>query len=242
MRIALLSDIHSNLAALDAILADARTRGHDATWVTGDLVGYGPDPDAVVERLAALDARCVMGNHDAAACGLTPLKAFNDLAAKAVTWTRYSSSDATRSYLAALPRVREENGFTLVHGTLRDPIWEYMDKVDVALVHLKLLSTPFGAVGHTHHQLAVTLVDGRAKPFVPDEDVAVALGERPMVINAGGAGQPRDGDTRVGYAIVDLEARDVRFFRVPYDIAATQERMRAVGLPEPLAERLARGR
>lgn len=241
MRVALLSDIHSNLAALDAILAHAKSLGHDATWVTGDLVGYGPDPDAVVERLEGLDARCVMGNHDAAACGLTPLKAFNDLAGKAATWTRYSTSDATRAYLAALPRVREEAEFTLVHGTLRDPIWEYMDRVDVAAAHLRLLSTPYGAIGHTHRQLTVTLVNGRAKPLIPDEDTDVPL-EPAMVINAGGAGQPRDGDPRVGYAIIDLETRNVRFFRVPYDIAATQERMRAAGLPEPLAARLGVGR
>ena len=242
MRVALLSDIHSNLAALDAILAHAGELGHDAMWVTGDLVGYGPDPDAVVARVAELDARCVMGNHDAAACGLTPLSDFNDLAARAAMWTRYNTTDATRAYLAGLPRVREEGDFTLVHGTLRNPIWEYMDKADVAAAHLQLLTTPFGAVGHTHRQIAVNLVNGKVRALAPEEGNDVALDGPPMVINAGGAGQPRDGDPRVGYAMLDLEARHVRFFRLPYDIEATQQRMRSAGLPEPLAARLGVGR
>lgn len=243
VRVALLSDVHSNLAALDAILAHAAEEGNDALWVTGDLVGYGPDPDAVVERLAGLDALCVMGNHDAAACGLAPLKDFNELAAKAVAWTGDHMSEATRAYLVTLPRVRREGEFTLVHGTLRDPIWEYMDKRDVARAHLELMETPYGAVGHTHVQIVASLeAPGRLVATNPTEDEEYPLGVGPTVINAGGAGQPRDHDPRVGYAIVDTARRSVRFFRVPYDIAATQARMRAVGLPELLAARLSVGR
>jgi len=243
VRVALLSDIHSNLAALDAILAHADDEGHDALWVMGDIVGYGPDPDAVVDALAARDALCVMGNHDAAACELTPLKDFNELAATAARWTQEHISEGTRAYLAAMPRVRSEAEFTLVHGTLRDPLWEYLAKHDVARMHLQRLPTPYGAVGHTHIQVMAGL-DGRGRVAAthPEEGKEYPLGPGPAVVNAGGAGQPRDHDPRAGYAIIDTERRHVRFFRVPYDIATTQERMRAAGLPEQLAARLALGR
>ncbi len=242
MRVAVLSDIHANGLALEAILAHAAERGHDATWVAGDLVGYGPDPDAVVERLDALGAICVMGNHDAAALGRLPLEDFNDNAAAAVRWTQDHTSEATRSYLAALPEVRGEGDFTLVHGTLRQPLWEYMTTRDTAEAHLRLQETPYSIVGHTHFQLIASLADGRLAHESPEGGETFPLGDGPLVINPGGAGQPRDHDVRVGYALLDLDARNVQFFRVPYDIAATQQRMRAAGLPELLAARLGVGR
>ncbi len=242
MRVAILSDIHANREALDAILAHAAERGRDALWVAGDLVGYGPDPDAVVERLEGLGAICVMGNHDAATCGLLPLGDFNENAAAAVRWTQEHASETTRAYLAALPEVRREGDFTIVHGTLRQPLWEYMSTIAVAEAHLRLQETPYSVVGHTHHQVIAGLRDGRLDHQSPGDDESFALGAGPLVINPGGAGQPRDRDVRVGYALLDLEARNVQFFRVPYDILATQRRMRGVGLPELLAARLGVGR
>jgi predicted phosphodiesterase len=242
VRVALISDIHANLAALEAILDHAATPGHDSIWVAGDLVGYGPDPDAVVERLEQAGALCVMGNHDAATLGMLPLKQFNDLAAAAVRWTQEHTTTATREYLAGLPNVRYEGDFTIVHGTLRDPLWEYMSTRDTAQAHLRLQQTPFGAVGHTHHQLLAWLDHGKLESHTPEDGEECPLGEGPAVVNPGGAGQPRDRDVRVSYAMLDLEAKSVRFHRVPYDIAATQRRMRDAGLPELLAARLAAGR
>jgi predicted phosphodiesterase len=242
VRVAILSDIHANAAALEAILDHAAALGHDATWVAGDLVGYGPDPDAVVERLEGLGAICVMGNHDAATCGLLPLGDFNDNAAAAIRWTREHTAEATRTYLVSLPEVRREDEFTIVHGTLRQPLWEYMSTRAIAEAHLRLQPTPYSVVGHTHHQLLAGLNDGRFTHESPEEGETFALGKGPLVINAGGAGQPRDHDVRVGYAMLDLDAKSVQFFRVAYDIAATQQRMREAGLPELLAARLGVGR
>jgi predicted phosphodiesterase len=242
VRVAVLSDVHANAAALEAILAHAAELGHDATWVAGDLVGYGPDPDAVVERLMDVGAACVMGNHDAATCGLLPLKEFNDQAAAAVRWTQEHTQEATRAYLAGLPEVRSEGEFTLVHGTLRQPLWEYMTTRSTAEAHLRLQETPYSIVGHTHHQLIARLEGGQFTYDSPDVGEIFPLSGGPLVINAGGAGQPRDLDVRVGYALLDLEARSVQFFRVPYDIAVTQERMREAGLPEVLVARLGAGR
>jgi diadenosine tetraphosphatase ApaH/serine/threonine PP2A family protein phosphatase len=242
VRVLVLSDIHANAAALQAILAHAGELGHDAVWVAGDLVGYGPDPDAVVERLAGLGATCVMGNHDAATCGLLPLEDFNDNAAAAVRWTREHASEGTRKYLEGLPEVRREGDFTIVHGTLRQPLWEYMSTRATAEAHLRLQETPYSIVGHTHHQLLASLADGRFTYESPEGGETFALGDGPLVINAGGAGQPRDHDVRVGFALLDVGAKSVQFFRVPYDIAATQQRMREAGLPEILAARLGVGR
>jgi predicted phosphodiesterase len=235
VRVAILSDVHANEAALEAILADAARRGHDATWVAGDREGYGPDPDAVVERLEGLGAICVMGNHDAATCGLLPVSDFNENAAAAVRWTQAHTSEATRAYLGGLVEVHREGDFTMVHGTLRQPLWEYMATREVAEAHLRLQQTPYSVVGHTHHQVVATLSDGRLQARAPENEEVFELGDGPLVINPGGAGQPRDHDVRVGYALLDLEARNVQFLRVPYDIAATQKRMREAGLPELLA-------
>lgn len=242
MRVALLSDVHANLSALEAILKHAATPGYDAIWVAGDLVGYGPDPDAVVERLDASGALCVMGNHDAATLGMLPLEQFNELAAAAVRWTQEHTTETTQRYLTRLPSVHYEGDFTIVHGTLRDPLWEYMSTRDAAEAHLRLQQTRFGAVGHTHHQLIAWLKDGRLESHTPEDGEECTLGEGPAVVNPGGAGQPRDRDVRVSYAVLDIEAKSVQFHRVPYDIAAVQQRMRDAGLPELLAARLAAGR
>ncbi|HEX6029799.1 MAG TPA: metallophosphoesterase family protein [Tepidiformaceae bacterium] len=239
---ALLSDIHSNLVALEAVLAHAAEHGFDALWVTGDIVGYGPEPDAVVERLRAMDALCVMGNHDAAACGLAPLKDFNPLAAAAASWTARQISDDTRTYLAGLPRVRREGRFTLVHGSLRNPLWEYLSTREAVSAHLDLQETRYSIVGHTHVPLVVQRGEDGLEAFQPDEAVECELGDLLQVINPGSAGQPRDGDNRVAYALLETEAPTACFYRVPYDIAATQARMRELGLPEPLAARLSAGR
>jgi predicted phosphodiesterase len=242
VRVALLSDIHSNLPALEAVLAHAADRGFDALWVIGDIVGYGPEPDAVVERLRALDAVCVMGNHDAAVCGLASLEDFNPLAAAAASWTSGHISDDTRAFLAALPRVRREGRFTLVHGSLRDPLWEYLSTGEAANVHLDLQETRYSVVGHTHIPLVIQRRADGLHAFQPDEAVECDLGDALQVINPGSAGQPRDGDNRVAYALLETNVPTVCFYRVPYDIAATQGRMREVRLPEPLAARLSAGR
>jgi len=243
MRIALLSDVHSNLTALEAVLADAAARGTEATWHLGDLVGYGPDPDAVVERLQAIDAACVMGNHDAAAVRLLSTADFNPLAAEAIEWTATIISETTRAYLRALPLVTTDGEVTRVHGSLREPLWEYLTTMPIAKAHFAAQETRLSAVGHTHLPLVVfEEEDGSIESEVPGDGDIILMGEGRACINPGGVGQPRDGDPRAAYAIFDTRTGAASFHRVPYDIAAVQTRMRAAALPTPLIDRLSRGR
>lgn len=244
MRIALLSDIHANLTALEAVLGDALNHGVDSgAWVTGDIVGYGPDPNECTEAVAAEGQKVVAGNHDLAAVGRIGTEEFNPYAAAAATWTSKQLDEKARSYLAGLP-TREENApFTLVHGSPRDPVWEYLLTVEAAYANLDHFSTPGCVVGHSHLQFFFA-VSERGVPPAPtpvNEPVELPAADR-FFVNPGSIGQPRDGDPRAAYAILDWERGTVTFRRVPYDIASTQGRMMDAGLPRPLVERLSFGR
>jgi predicted phosphodiesterase len=226
MRICLLSDVHSNLPALDAVLAAAGPV--DAVWHLGDVVGYGPDPDDVVGRLRELGAIGVRGNHDAAACGGSEIDWFNPDARRAMEWTRSAISEDTRAWLTALPERRTEAGCALVHGSPREPLWEYVTSTSVARDNLRLLDVPLGLHGHTHVPAAwiddgdrVELVRGR-----PGQ--RLELGGRRALVNPGSVGQPRDGNPDASFAILDVEA-------------GTVEWGRAAGLPASLASRLRDG-
>ena len=243
MRVALISDVHANLAALDAVLREAQASRVEAVWHTGDLVGYGPDPDEVVARMIDLGARCVLGNHDAAVAGLMDVSEFNDLAAAGCRWTLAHTSDDTRGYLGALPRTNREGEYTRVHGSLRDPIWEYLTTHEAAEAHFALQQTRFSVFGHTH--LPTVLFENAAgviEGFAPVDGEVVELAELRAAINPGGVGQPRDGDPRACFAVLDTAANEITFRRVAYDIATTQRRIRERGLPRMLATRLAAGR
>jgi predicted phosphodiesterase len=236
VRIAVLSDIHSNLLALDAILA--KVGAVDAIWHLGDVVGYGPEPDGVVDRLKALGAVGVRGNHDAAATGGSEIDWFNPEAKAAMEWTRAAISDPTREWLAALPLRRIETDFTLVHGSPRDPIWEYVTSAALARAGLSAISTEHGLHGHTHVPIAFTMVDGRMRTLQPRAGNTVALGEGRCFLNPGSVGQPRDGDARASCMVLDTVAGTATWERVPYDFEAVGASMRAAGLPGRLADRL----
>ena len=242
MRIAIISDVHSNLVALDAVLADAEGRGAEAIWNLGDTVGYGPDPNEVVARLAEAGAVSVLGNHDAAATGRIGTELFNRLAAEAAEWTRDHLEPETAAYLGGLAEVALEGEWSLVHGTLREPIWEYLITEEAAEGHFERQETPYGAVGHTHVPLRVLRGERGVEGSTPVEGEAVALGKGPLCINPGSVGQPRDGDPRASYALVDGGEGAVTHHRVLYDIAETQRRMAEAGLPQELAARLPVGR
>lgn len=235
----MLSDIHSNLVALDAVLA--KVGAVDAIWHLGDVVGYGPEPDGVVDRLSSLGAVGVRGNHDAAATGGTEISWFNPEARAAMEWTREAISDATRAWLAALPQRRMEANFTLVHGSPRDPTWEYVTSAALARAGLSAISTEHGLHGHTHIPIAFTMVDGRMRTLAPRAGNTVALGEGRTLLNPGSVGQPRDGDPRASYLILDTTAGTATWGRVAYDIEAVRTMMRAAGLPARLADRLPLG-
>jgi predicted phosphodiesterase len=236
MRIAVLSDIHGNLVALEAVLAALQP--YDAVWQLGDIVGYGPQPDEVVARLAAEKSLGVRGNHDAAALGELDLDAFNEDARAAVEWTAAHIVPTTRDWLAGLPERREEEQFTLVHGSPRDPTWEYIYSLGVARPNFAAFTTSYCLVGHTHVPMVVRQEKSRLEPMLPDDGDTLALDERRAIINPGSVGQPRDGDPRAGAMIIDTEQNLVEWRRVEYSIADVQSLMRDVQLPPRLIARL----
>lgn len=247
MRIAVISDIHSNLQALDAVLASLGSV--DRIWQLGDVVGYGPDPDAVVERLAQVHAIGVMGNHDLVVAGGEGLAWFNPDARRAAEWTRLHTTPDTRAYLSALPEKLVEptpaGTFTLVHGSPRDPIWEYVDSARVVTANLAALETPYCLVGHLHVPLAFGRRSAGEGPPAMWHAVAesrVALGEGPLFLNPGAVGQPRDGDPRAACLVLDTDAGEAIWRRVEYDFEATGRAMLDAGLPSALADRLRFGR
>lgn len=239
MRVAVLSDIHANSVALEAVLAVLDPV--DAIWVLGDTVGYGPHPDQVVELLSARGAVVVLGNHDAAAAGLIAADDFNSMARAAVEWTAQHVSPRTSAWLAGLPERREEGDFTLVHGSPRDPLWEYLFSVPAARRTFETFDTRFCLVGHTHHQLVFREDDGRIEVLSPSHRSRLALDERRCILNPGSVGQPRDGDPRAGAMVVDTGSLEVEWFRVPYELARTQSALRLLPLPPGLADRLELG-
>src|SRR5205823_2951556 len=212
MRIAIVSDVHSNLEALDAVLRHAEASGGvDEVWCVGDIVGYGPEPGGVIAALRDRAAVAVAGNHDRAACGLLSLEDFNPYAAAAVRWTSEHVSRDDIEYLSSLPLTRTSGDFTLVHGSLRSPEWEYLLEPDQAAAHFALQATRFSVIGHSH---LVFHVEERGLHFAPHRDRdTIALGEQPLILNPGSVGQPRDGDPRSAYILYDRDAALVTFHR-----------------------------
>ena len=243
MRIAIVSDVHSNLEALDAVLRDAEESGGvDEVWCLGDIVGYGPEPSRVIAALRDRRTVAVAGNHDRAACGLLSLEEFNPYAGAAVRWTSEQLSRDEADYLSSLPLTRTSGDFTLVHGSLRAPEWEYLLEPDQAEVHFALQTTRYSLIGHSHLTFHVE-ERGRSPHFAPNRDRdTVALGEQRLILNPGSVGQPRDGDSRSAYILYDRDAALVTFRRVEYDIRATQRKMCDAGLDQWLIDRLAVGR
>ena len=237
MKALLLADIHSNLEALEAILADCS--GFDQIWCMGDVVGYGPDPAKVLQVLRSHDFRCVSGNHDAAVAGVLSVSEFNHAAAWAARWTTHQLGHEELEYLKELPLTLQEGPFTLVHGSLRAALWEYLVTVESAAATLQLLDTAYCLVGHSHLPFICRERPGSAPKFTDfPEGEPVPLGPERWVINPGGVGQPRDGDSRSSYAIYNSNEGTIERRRVAYDISRTQHKMELAGHPEPLIRRL----
>ncbi len=247
MRTLILSDVHSNLAALEAVVRNTEAGGPiGAVWCLGDTVGYGPQPRECIERLQSMGAVWVAGNHERAATGAISTDDFNPDAAVAAIWTAAQLSEPQLQALDALPEVVTEADFTLVHGTLRDPIWEYLYSEEAALAHLSLQETAFGLVGHTHvPAVAYQHPDWTqgCEMYRIGHGETVPLSERgKMVLNPGSVGQPRDHDPRAAYAVYDTDGGEILFTRVEYPITETQRLMADAGLPRWLIERLSQGR
>ncbi|RLC90975.1 MAG: metallophosphoesterase [Chloroflexi bacterium] len=242
MRYLIISDIHANLAALEAVLDDAPP--FDEIWCLGDLVGYGPDPNECVERIQDFPHISLVGNHDWAAVGRLDLSSFNTDARIANAWTQSELTPAAREYLSGLPTHLEHDGFYLAHASPREPVWEYILDASLAYANFAYFSTPICLVGHTHIPIIFELDEKRQRceTLIPPFPGSLVLGPHRMIINPGSVGQPRDGDPRASYAILDTQEMTWEFRRIAYPVEITQERMRARGLPRRLIERLGMGR
>ncbi len=243
MKILLLSDIHANLTALEAVMAAVADSGPiGAIWVSGDTVGYGPDPNECMELVRDSADMVIAGNHELAAIGKMSTEDFNAHAAAVTEWTQKTLTDSVAEYIAGLPLRLEQGDFTLVHGSPRDPVWEYLLSDDGFRANLDHFESPGCMVGHSHYQFLVQIPEGAAMVAQSEQDIDLPVGDGRFFVNPGSVGQPRDGDPRAAYATYDDEDRAVTFRRVEYDIGATQQRMESAGLPEPLIERLSHGR
>jgi len=241
MRILVISDIHANIAALDAVLAHAPA--YDAAWCLGDLVGYGPAPNECIERVRQLpELICLTGNHDHAAVGLIPLSRFHSEARIVVEWTTQMLSPEAGAFLRALPASSVVDDFTLAHGSPREPVWEYVMDPLIADLNFSAFSTPYCLIGHSHFPLIFhrTGGDGPAKPTAIEGNKTTDLSPR-MLLNPGSVGQPRDMDSRACYALLDTEAMTWEIRRVAYDIESVQALILEAGLPSRQALRLAEG-
>jgi diadenosine tetraphosphatase ApaH/serine/threonine PP2A family protein phosphatase len=242
MRYAILGDIHGNLAAFEAVLRHAGDRGgFDKIWCLGDVVGYGPDPRECIERLRQFEHVCVVGNHDLAAIGKMGTAEFNPVAALACHWTAQQLAAEDIDYIQSLPLSLCQDSFTLVHGSPREPIWEYLMSIEAAQDNFAHFETAYCLVGHSHVPLIFELIGDKVAYRMFSEGTELRLGERRLIINPGGVGQPRDGDPRASYVLYDTEAQTIYHYRVEYDIPATQKKMEEQGLPMPLIMRLSVG-
>jgi diadenosine tetraphosphatase ApaH/serine/threonine PP2A family protein phosphatase len=241
LRVAVISDIHANLHALEAVLEAVDADPPDELWCVGDLVGYGPRPNEVVALVRERAAISLLGNHDLGVLGQLDLDEFSPDAAASARWTQTVLLDEHRAYLESLSPQAKVEGAELYHASPRDPVWEYVITEEAARAALESTVAPVVLVGHSHIALAITLLDGRLEGDLAPGGSEVGLDEGRWLLNPGSVGQPRDGDPRAAWLVLDLPSGKARFGRVPYDIARTQAEIRERGLPEALAERLVHG-
>jgi diadenosine tetraphosphatase ApaH/serine/threonine PP2A family protein phosphatase len=243
VRVAVISDVHANLYALEAVLAAIDREPPDAIWCLGDTVGYGPRPNECCELVRDRAAVTLIGNHDLVALGSADvaLEEFNPDAAAVSLWTSAQLTAESRAFLEALDATAEVEGAQLFHGSPRDPVWEYVLTELVAWDSLARTEAPLVLVGHTHVAIALRLLDAKLEGGVAPEGFEARLDEGRWLLNPGSVGQPRDGNADAAFLELDLEAKRARFSRVAYPVARTQEEMRERGLPDALAERLAHG-
>jgi predicted phosphodiesterase len=243
MRCLVLSDIHSNLEAFEAVLDDAGPV--EQVWCLGDVVGYGPDPNGCIDLLKSLPHVCIAGNHDWATLGKLDLRDFNPDAREANLWNRQQLTPANLAYLEALPQTLVQGQFTLIHGSPRHPIWEYVLYASTAQINFEYFNTPFCFVGHTHAPVIFGLynMDGtqRCEALVPPINDPIGLGPERLILNPGSVGQPRDGDPRASYVLLDPEALTVEYRRVVYPVEKTQAKMMEHDIPLRLVLRLGYG-
>lgn len=238
MRVLIISDIHANLAAFQAVLVDAQGQW-DTIWCLGDLVGYGPDPNECVALLREHEHLSLSGNHDWAVLGKLDIQNFNRDAQIAIRWTRQAISSDTHDYLNELPPMLVKSPFTLAHASPRQPVWEYILDAYAAAINFDHFETPYCLVGHTHVPVIFAEADDYHVTLQkPDYNAPRLLQEHRLIINPGSVGQPRDSDPRAAYSLLDTEQNSWLHKRVEYPVAVTQDKMRQYGIPSRLIKRL----
>jgi predicted phosphodiesterase len=240
MRVAVISDVHANRHALDAVLDAVEAEGPDAVWCLGDTVGYGPQPNECCDLVHDRCDLCLVGNHDLVVLGTLAVSDFNEEAAAAALWTTDVLTEPARDFLAGLEPAADALRVSLYHASARDPVWEYILTEEAARATFELATADLILVGHSHVALALRQDDGRIAGGLAPAGAEVALHGR-WILNPGSVGQPRDGDPRAAWLLLDLDRRLASFRRVTYPIDRTQAEMRERGLPASLAGRLARG-
>jgi predicted phosphodiesterase len=246
MRIALISDIHANLPALEACLIAAEKLEAERLAFLGDFVGYGPDPEAVIDRVRPLveaGAIAVIGNHDLAV--LKPSRGMNATASQVIDWTRKQLSESAKSFLAGLPFEVRSGDLLFVHADASDPAaWHYVTDADAARGSLSACKASVTFCGHVHVPAVYCLSDtGKMITHAPVQGIATPLSaRRKWLAVLGSAGQPRDGNPAASFAVYDTDARTLTYHRAPYDAEGVSQHIRALGLPDSLAERLMKGR
>jgi predicted phosphodiesterase len=241
MRVAVVSDIHSNLHALEAVLAAIDAEAPDELWCLGDVVGYGPRPNECCAVVAERAAVCLAGNHDLAVRGTIDLAEFGGEAAVAAGWTREVLEPRAQELLDRLEPEGSAHGVALYHGSARDPIWEYVLSDEAGLSTLELSTSPLVLVGHSHVALRIVQAGAGLDGGIAPAGTEVETGGVRALLNPGSVGQPRDGDPRAAYLLLDLDAQRASFHRIEYDVEQTQREMREADLPELLAARLSLG-
>jgi predicted phosphodiesterase len=240
MRVAVISDVHANYRALEAVLAEIDAQGVDEVWCLGDTVGYGPLPNECCEEVERRARVCLVGNHDLVVLGELSVGEFNHEAAAAADWTAGVLSEKSRRFLRGLAPSASAEGVDLFHASARDPVWEYVLTEESARATFEISSASLVLVGHSHVALALTLDEDFVAGGLAPAETEVQLEGR-WLLNPGSVGQPRDGDPRAAWLLLDLERRFAFFRRVEYPVEETQSELRERGLPRSLAARLARG-
>jgi len=242
MLVAVVSDIHGNRQGFEAVIAAAELAGAEELWCLGDLVGYGAEPDACVALAAEHCTICLAGNHDLAVVDVLSLEDFSRGAALAAQWTRDTISEETRDYLLSLSPQGEAEGVGLYHASPRDPVWEYVLSALAAELCLDTAPQRVNLIGHSHVALSFHRPEGEPASGTTrrgGETLDISAGE--WLINPGSAGQPRDGDPRAAWLLLDTNGGTATWLRAEYDVAAAGAAIRAARLPDSLAERLQYG-
>lgn len=241
MRIAVLSDIHANLHALEAVLSDLDGAAIDQVWCLGDVVGYGPRPNECVDLVRRHAALSLCGNHDLAVLGVLDMAEFSGDAAAAAVWTQGVLGEPQRAWLAGLEPAGRAEGAELFHGSPRDPVWDYVLSEGAALESLHETVAPLVLVGHSHVALALSLAGDVLAGGLAPGGTAPDLAAGRWLLNPGSVGQPRDGDPQAAWLLIDTGGSRAEFRRVAYPIEQTQAEIRELGLPSALSARLAHG-